>query len=230
MSAPAFEVQGVARSFSTRGRVVAALSKITLAGYPGERLALTGSNGSGKSTLLRLLAGLLLPEAGTVRVADGDPARTARVRTSLGLCTGDERSLFLRLSARENLRFFAALYGAAAAERIDEVAEVLGFRSSLDVSANALSSGLRARLLLARAVLHRPRLLLIDESTHALDAEGRALLRSLLLRTTADGSCVVFVSHDPTEVAALATRRVTLREGAVAEDSGASLVDRETHA
>jgi ABC-2 type transport system ATP-binding protein len=178
MLAPAFEVRRVSRGFAIGGNEVRALSSVSLLGQPGDRIALTGANGSGKSTLLRLLAGLLLPDDGTVRVAGGDPVRKAAVRAQLGLCTGDERSLFLRLSARENLRFFGALYGRIPPERIDAVADALGFRASLDVPAHTLPSGLRARLLLARALLHLPRLLLLDESPHALDAEGRSGARA----------------------------------------------------
>jgi ABC-2 type transport system ATP-binding protein len=152
-------------------------------------------------------------------VAGGDPVREPAARAQLGLCTGDERSLFLRLSARENLRFFGALYGRIPPERIDAVAEALGFRSSLDVPAHTLPSGLRARLLLARALLHLPRLVLLDESTHALDVEGRERLQNLLRRESAGGACVLFVSHDPHEVAALATRTVELRAGALAPEA-----------
>jgi len=218
MLAPAFEVQGVSRGFAIGGRAVPALSGVSLAGKAGDRIALTGSNGSGKSTLLRLLAGLLLPDAGTVRVAGADPVQRPAARAQLGLCTGDERSLFLRLSARENLRFFGALYGGVPAERIEAVAEALGFRLSLDVPAHTLPSGLRARLLLARALLHLPRLVLLDESTHALDADGRDRLQRLLRRESTGGACIVFVSHDPHEVAALATRKVELRAGTLAAE------------
>jgi ABC-2 type transport system ATP-binding protein len=219
MLAAAFEVQAVSRGFSIGGPALRALSRVSLVGRPGDRIALTGANGSGKSTLLRLLAGLLLPEEGTVRVAGGDPVREATARAQLGLCTGDERSLFLRLSGRENLRFFGALYGRIPPERIDAVADALGFRSSLDAPAHTLPSGLRARLLLARALLHLPRLLLLDESTHALDAEGRERLHHLLRRESTGGACVVFVSHDPHEVAALATRTVELRAGTLVPEA-----------
>ncbi len=208
----AFELSGVEKRFGA----AVALAGISLRGEPGERIALAGPNGSGKSTLLRLLAGLLTPEAGRVRVRGEDPARSGRARGAVGLSSGDERSLVLRLTPRENLRFFGALAGLARRElpaAIERTAEELGLSPSLDRPSYELSSGNRARLLLARALLHRPALVLLDESSHALDAAGASLLRAALARRTGEGACLVFATHDAAEAHALATRTVALEAG-----------------
>ena len=220
---PAFALDRVSKSFPggawpSRRRAVPALVGLTLEGEPGERIALVGPNGSGKSTLLRLLAGLLTPDAGEVRALGERPDRSSRARRAIGLATGDERSLCLRLSTRENLRFFGALAGlsgSALASALEAVAAELGLADQLDRPAYALSSGNRARLLVARALLHGPQLLLLDEGTHALDADGAARLRALLAARCEEGLCLVFATHDATEAAALATRTVELRAGSL---------------
>ncbi|HUB09841.1 MAG TPA: ATP-binding cassette domain-containing protein [Myxococcales bacterium] len=204
------------------GAAAVALAGVSLAGEAGERIALLGANGSGKSTLLRLLAGLLAPDEGTVRVAGEAPDRSAAARAAVGLCTGDERSLLLRLSARENLRFFGALYGLGGAElarRTEALAAELGL--ALDGPAYRLSSGNRARLLVARALLHEPRLILVDEGTHAVDPEAAAHLRERLRARTERGACLVLVTHNLAEAAELATRTVKLAAGKLAGDAAA---------
>ncbi len=216
-----FELSRATKAFSAglgRGSSATALSDVSLTAAAGERIALLGPNGSGKSTLLRLLAGLLTPDGGAVRVLGGEPSNDPRSRAGIGLCTGDERSLLLRLSPRENLRFFGALYGLRGEElqrRIGALAAELGFADQLDRPAYALSSGNRARLLLGRALLHEPRLILVDEGTHALDPHGVEGLQRILRARSDAGACLVFVTHNAAEAAALATRTVRLEAGKV---------------
>lgn len=218
---PLFELRGAGKRFGQ----TAALAGIDFAAEAGERIALLGANGSGKSTLLRLLAGLLVPDAGEVLVLGQPPATSPETRGQIGLVTGDERSLLLRLSPRENLRFFGALEGLSGADltaRIEGLGEELGL--PLDAPAYRLSSGARARLLIARALLHRPRLLLVDEGTHAIDPEGAAALRERLRARCDEGACLVLVTHNLQEAAALGTRQVSLAGGRVASDGALSRV------
>ncbi|MHB8416699.1 MAG: ATP-binding cassette domain-containing protein [Myxococcales bacterium] len=221
---PLFELAQAGKRFTGPwfggGPPAVALAGVDLSGEAGERIALLGPNGSGKSTLLRLLAGLLSPDVGSVRVLGDAPARSAAARAAVGLCTGDERSLLLRLSPRENLRFFGALYGLGGkdlARRIEAVAEELAL--ALDEPAYRLSSGNRARLLVARALLHRPRLLLVDEGTHAVDPDAAGHLRDRLRARTEAGACLVLVTHNLEEARALATRMVKLAAGRIESDT-----------
>ncbi len=220
MSEPVFELLSAGKRFGP----VPALAGVSLTGGPGERVALRGPNGSGKSTLLKLLAGLLVADTGVVRVLGAPPATAPRVRARIGFCTGDERSLLPRLSAAENLRFFGALYGLAGADlraRIDAVAGEVGLAAELARPAWSLSSGGRAKLLLARALLHSPRLILVDESTHALDAAATSTLRARLCERAAAGACLVFVTHREEEARAIATRTVELARGRVVPGAAA---------
>ena len=214
-------------------RRLQALAGVTLSGAAGERIALRGANGSGKSTLLRLLAGLLSPDEGEVRVLGRRPDRSRRVRANIGLCTADERSLLARLTVAENLRFFGALYGLAGRDLTDRLGALtaeLGLSDQLERPAFALSSGNRAKLLIARALLPAPRLVLLDEGTHALDEEATAHLRASLLERAEAGACLVLATHSSEEAAAIATRTVELAAGRVVRDSATAAVGTRVEA
>ena len=149
-------------------------------------VAVLGENGAGKSTLLKIVAGLARPDAGSVRVFGADwrrstPELQRRVRYS-----GGERGFYFRLTARENLAFFGALDGIgpnALHRRITDVAEILDLGRVLDRRFATFSSGLRQRLLVARALLTQPELLVLDEPTHALDPGHAAQVRRLVRET-----------------------------------------------
>src|SRR5262249_21363726 len=147
------------------------LDDISLSLESGDILGLTGANGVGKSTLLKVIASLVTPEEGRVEVlgrkVEGDS------RSLVGLATGEERSLFFRLTGRQNLAFFARLYGINGQHRDDAIAhaiEMFNLGSFIDRPVIVYSAGMRARLGLARATLHSPSLLLLDEPTKSLDA------------------------------------------------------------
>jgi ABC-type multidrug transport system ATPase subunit len=196
-----------------------ALGGISFSAAPGEVLALVGANGAGKSTLLRILSTLLIPTRGRAEVAGFDVERQpAEVRRRIGLHTGSDASFYARLSAGENLRFFAAmnnLAGPAAAQRIAEVVELLHLEPVLSRQVRTLSTGTVHRLGLARALLHAPSLLLLDEPTRSLDplaaAEFRRFLRQNLVAQR--GTSLVFASHSLAEVAELADRVALLHAG-----------------
>jgi heme exporter protein A len=235
---PEIVAAGLGRSFGRRA-VVADLS-FTVA--RGGFLALFGRNGAGKTTTLRLLATLLRPSAGSVTVAGHDARRDpAAVRRAVGLIS-HEPLLYRDLTARENLRFYADMYGVAdPAARVDELLErlELGHRRGDPVA--TLSRGMRQRLAIARALLHRPRVLLLDEPDAGLDARAVELLDRLLAEirgehtfvlsthdlrrgleladqvVVLDGGRAVFRAHgalDPADV--LAVYRERVREGALA--------------
>ncbi|MFP2908190.1 ATP-binding cassette domain-containing protein [Pyxidicoccus sp. 3LFB2] len=186
----------------------------------GEVVALIGPNGAGKSTLLRILCGLLLPDRGTARVASRDVVEDRpEVRRHVGAALSDDRGLSPRLTSRQNLRFYAALYDVPRLEvdaRIDELAHSLEARRLLDRETRTLSSGEKARVVLMRALLHRPRVLLLDEVTRSLD-RARARVRTRVLADAASrGAAVLFASHDLAEVQAVARRVLLLDAGRIA--------------
>lgn len=186
----------------------------------GEVVALIGPNGSGKSTLLRILSGLLLPDSGSARVASLDVVRDRpRCRREVGAALSDDRGLSPRLTPRQNLRFYAALYDVPHAEvdaRIDALAHALEARRLLDAEVRTLSSGQKARVVLMRALLHRPRVLLLDEVTRSLDpGTARRVRTRIVADAAARGTAVLFATHDLAEVEAVAHRVLLLDAGRV---------------
>jgi len=209
---------------------LAALCGISLQVLPGEAVALLGTNGAGKSTLLRILATLLLPTRGTALVAGFDSAREpAAVRRHLGYHAGSDLGFYARLTGGENLRFFGRLNHLSDSflqSRIPSLAEQFELGSALDRQVRTLSSGTIQRLSLLRAILHQPKVLLLDEPTRSLDALAAADFRrflkvEVLLR---QGTALLFASHTLPEIELLADRVVILKEGnLVAVDTPAAL-------
>ena len=200
---------------------VAALSRVDLDVQEGEAVALLGANGAGKSTLLRIVATLLLPTSGQVRVAGHDVIAASRVvRRQLGYHAGTDHGLYSRLTARQNLFFFGQLNqlsSAAARQSVDALAEQFSLGEFLDRQVRTLSSGTVQRLSLARALLHNPRVLLLDEPTRSIDviaaAEFRHFLKIHILK--AGATSILFASHTLAEVEALADRIAIIDGGRV---------------
>jgi heme exporter protein A len=196
---PAIELAGLRREFGER----VALDGVDLRLEHGQSLALLGPNGSGKSTLLRILAGLLRPSAGQVRVLGAPlPKETYRLRGRVGYL-GHEPLLYRDLSSRENLALAAALHGlepAQAAARIERLLEAVRMERRGDDRIAELSAGMRQRIDICRAVLHEPQLLLLDEPDAHLDHRARELVAPLIA-VDRDRTRVV-VSHDRERAAA----------------------------
>jgi heme exporter protein A len=184
---PAIELDGAGRAFGER----VVFRDLSLSVAEGETLAVLGRNGAGKSTLLRMLATLLRPHAGTVRVLGAElPREGWKVRARLGLLA-HEPLLYRDLTARENLRFNARLHDVAFT-RVDELLEHVGLKLRADEPLRTFSRGMVQRVAICRAVLHEPELLLLDEPYANLDAQAVELVAPLLgaARTR------VLVSHD----------------------------------
>jgi ABC-type multidrug transport system ATPase subunit len=198
---------------------VPALRGISFQVQQGEVLALVGANGAGKSTLLRILTTLLIPTSGLARVSGFDVSREpAKVRLQIGFHTGGDACFYSRLTARENLMLFAGLNNLSDAETSQRIAELtgpFGLGELLDRQVRTLSTGNIHRLGLARAMLHRPSVLLLDEPTRSLDplaaVEFRRFLREEIVG--AHGTTLLFASHTLAEVEQLAGRIAVLDAG-----------------
>jgi len=200
------ELEGLERRYGER----VALAGVSVRVGEGETLSVLGSNGAGKTTLLRVLATLLRPHAGTVRVLGAElPAEAWKVRGRVGLL-GHEPLLYLDLSARENLRYHARLHGAGR-ERVKEVLCAVGMERRGDEPVRELSRGMVQRVAAARAVLHDPPLLLLDEPRAGLDPAAAELLEPLIGR--ASGRTRVLVTHDVQAGCAEADHVLALKGG-----------------
>jgi heme exporter protein A len=193
-AASAIVVAGLRRDYGDRP----ALDGVGFELPAGASLVVLGPNGAGKTTLLRILATLLRPSGGEVRVLGcALPDEAWKLRGRIGYL-GHEPLLYRDLSGRENLRFQARLHGiepAAAAARIEELLRAVGMERRADERVAELSAGMRQRLSICRCVLHDPELLLLDEPDSNLDVEGRELARALIGPGT--GATRVVVTHDP---------------------------------
>ena len=207
-----------------------ALAGVSFAAREGESLALLGANGAGKSTLLRILATLLVPTAGHALVDGLDTVQHSRdVRRSLGYHAGTDHGFYPRLTGRQNLTFFGQLNRlsrSAATQRIALLGEQFQLGEALDRQVRTLSSGTVQRLSLARALLHQPSVLLLDEPTRSLDAiaaaEFRRFLKAEVIRK--GGTTLLFASHILSEVELLADRVAVIDAGRLlACDSPATL-------
>jgi ABC-2 type transport system ATP-binding protein len=196
-----------------------ALAGISFAVEPGEAVAIVGHNGAGKSTLLRILATLIFPTRGRATVGGFDVERQgAGARRQLGYHTGGDEGFYGRLTGRENLAFFAAMNNMTSGEAHDRIADVsgwMGVGDELDRQVRTFSTGMTHRLGLARALLHGPAVLLLDEPTRSLDplaaADFRRLLKDDLVRRR--GATLLFASHALSEVEEIADRILLLDHG-----------------
>jgi heme exporter protein A len=212
------EVEGLARHYGERE----ALTDVSLSLSAGETLVVFGPNGAGKSTLLRVLATLLRPHAGSVRVLGSSlPEQAWAVRGRIGLL-GHEPLLYRELTARENLRFHARLHGIAG-ERVEELLGAVAMSDRAAEPLRALSRGMVQRVAVARAVLHDPELLLLDEPHANLDPVAVELVEPLIGATS--GHTRVICSHDPSGGLAEADLVLGLRAGRVAMIRAAAEVD-----
>jgi sodium transport system ATP-binding protein len=230
MSAAApVELRGLEKSFGAR-RAVDGLSLEVAA---GEIYGLLGPNGAGKTTALRMIAGLLVPTGGTVLVTGIDVAReTDAAKARLGFLTGST-GLYARLTAREVLIFFGRVQGLSAEtleRRIGEVARQLAIEQLLDRRCEGLSTGEKQRVSVARAVLHDPPVLVLDEPTNGLDVLASRFLRELVLAERGRGKAVIFSTHYLAEAELLCDRIGLMYQGRLLREGPPAKLRAETGA
>jgi sodium transport system ATP-binding protein len=208
------EATGLCKRFGA----VEAVREVSFRAADGEITGLLGPNGAGKSTTLRMLYGVLTPDAGSARI-DGLDIRgeTSLARAHLGVLP-HAAGVYGNLTGRENVAYFGALQGIAAEEcraRIGELARALGMEEFLERRAKGFSQGQRIKVAIARALIHRPGNLVLDEPTNGLDVMSIRSLRDILRDLRAQGRCILFSSHVMQEVAALCDRVVIIGHGRV---------------
>jgi ABC-2 type transport system ATP-binding protein len=205
-----------------RGGATMALKDLSFTVGEGEVLVLLGPNGSGKTTALKLISTMLLPDAGSVRVVGFDTVRDGgRVRRQVGIAVATERSFFPRLSARENLEFFAALDEVPLrdrAARIDAVLRDTGLAEQADTLVMKFSSGMYQRLGIARALVKKPAVLLLDEPTRSLDAATTAHFWTTIRSLAQQQATILLATHNFAEAAAVGDRLLLLQRGDLLAD------------
>jgi ABC-2 type transport system ATP-binding protein len=232
-SVPAIQIEGLAKTFRQGRRTlldrvarrpdrrseVPAVQGLDLTIEHAEIFGLLGPNGAGKSTTVRMIATLLEPTAGTIRVCGTDVAAdAAAARGRLGVVLGGERSVYWKLTGLENLRYFAALYQiprAVAAERIRAVLHEMDLTDRADDYVERYSTGMRQRLAIARALLPEPAVLLLDEPTAGLDPQAAVHLRERIRQLRASGRCVVLTTHYMDEAEHLCDRIAIIDGGRI---------------
>ena len=211
------DVAGLTKSFGKRGEV-RAVAGVSFKAPSGAITGLLGPNGAGKTTLLRMLATLVVPDAGRASVGGFDVVRDRyAVRERIGVLS-DARGLYQRLSARENVRYYGALHGLAGdalEARVDALLTALGLAPIADRRTQGFSQGEKMKVAIARALVHDPDTILLDEPTNGLDIMSVRALREQLRALRGEGKCLLFSSHVMQEVAALCDRIVILAQGRV---------------
>lgn len=211
------EVRNLHKAFGT----VKAVDGVGFAARDGEITGLLGPNGAGKTTTLRMLYTLMKPDSGQVLVDGVDAGSEPQaVRRSLGVLP-DARGLYKRLTARENIEYFARLHGldeTTLRARQDVLVDALEMRDIIDRRAEGFSQGQRVKTAIARALIHDPRNVILDEPTNGLDVMATRGLRRFMRQLKAEGRCVLFSSHIMQEVAALCDRIVVIAHGRVVAD------------
>jgi heme ABC exporter ATP-binding subunit CcmA len=208
----------VSRNFGRRR----AVARVTLSAGSGEIVGLLGPNGAGKSTLIGMMATLVTPSTGEIRYGNDDARRLGEaLRARIGLLA-HELHLYPELSARQNLRFFAELHGLDVRHTIDAALDGAGLTDRADDDVSSFSRGMRQRLALERALLHRPRLVLLDEPFTGLDDLAVKIVSERLRQLAGNGAIVILATHDLDIADGLATRIAIMRDGRLVSDEPGS--------
>ena len=209
------EVQGLSKSFGE----IRAVQDVSFSAFNGRITGLLGPNGAGKSTTLRMLYTLLKPDGGSARIDGFDvTASPIDVQTRIGVLS-DAQGLYLRLTARENIRYFGRLHGMngeALEKQIERLISLLDMESIADRMTEGFSTGERLKVAIARSLVHDPNNVLLDEPTNGLDVKSTRAMRQFIRRLRDDGKCILFTSHIMQEVAALCDQIIIISGGTIA--------------
>ena len=225
------EVKDLHKTFGSGAKKVVAVDGVSFTARDGEITGLLGPNGAGKTTTLRCLYTLMQPNSGQVLVDGIDAAADPlAVRRSLGVLP-DARGLYKRLTARENIAYFGQLHGlddATIRTRSDAAIPALEMDDIADRRTEGFSQGQRVKTAIARALVHDPKNVILDEPTNGLDVMATRAMRAFLKQLKSEGRCVLFSSHIMQEIAALCDRIVVIAHGRVVADESPDALRAQT--
>lgn len=225
------EIQDLHKTFGSGGKRVVAVDGVSFTARDGQITGLLGPNGAGKTTTLRCLYTLMQPDSGRILVDGIDVAvDPLAVRRTLGVLP-DARGLYKRLTARENIAYFGDLHGldkATIRARSDAAIAALGMADFADRRTEGFSQGQRVKTAIARALIHDPKNVILDEPTNGLDVMATRAMRTFLKHLKSEGRCVLFSSHIMQEVAALCDRIVVIAKGKVVADESPDALRAQT--
>jgi sodium transport system ATP-binding protein len=221
------QVQGLSKSFGK----VKAVHNASFSAADGRITGLLGPNGAGKSTTLRMLYTLLKPDEGSAQV-DGFDVRQSpiEVQRRIGVLA-DARGLYPRLTSRENIRYYGRLHGLEGGtleKRIEVLLTLLDMQSIADRKTEGFSTGEKLKVAIARALIHNPKNIMLDEPTNGLDVMSTRAMRQFILRFRDEGKCVLFTSHIMQEVAALCDQIVVIANGEITANGTPDDLRRQT--
>ena len=208
------QTQNLTKSFGA----IQALKDVSFIAANGQITGLLGPNGAGKTTCLRILYGVMQPDRGSAQIDGFDTQKqTLQAQQRIGALP-DNQGLYPRLSARENIRYYGRLQGLAGEnleKRIAELTQTLDMEDIIDRRTEGFSSGQRVKVAIARAIIHKPPNILLDEPTNGLDVMSTRAMRSVIRRLRDEGKCVLFSSHIMQEVTALCDQIIIISKGEI---------------
>ncbi len=222
------QAQNLQKSYQEKGRQIQAVRQVSLKLAAGEILAFLGPNGAGKTTTIKMIAGLIRPDAGWVKVCDRDPHRDPRSLRSVGAVLEGNRNVYWRLTPEENLEYFGVLRGLSqrvAQQRAKELLGRFNLTHKRQTLVQSLSRGMQQKLAIAVALMHQPALLLLDEPTLGLDVEATEEVKQLVRQIVQEGCGIVLTTHQLAIAEELSDRVAIINQGEiVAEEPTAELI------
>jgi ABC-2 type transport system ATP-binding protein len=212
------EVQNLKKIYRHNGKLIEAVVDVSLSIKTGEVLAFLGPNGAGKTTTVKIIAGLISPNSGWVRIAGQDPHRNSQALKRLGTVLEGNRNLYWRLTAEENLVYFGILKGLSsrAARRLSvQLLERFGLLPKRSTPVQALSRGMQQKLAIAASLIHQPSLLLFDEPTLGLDVEATEDIKVLVREIAREGHAILLTTHQMNVAEELSDRVAIINKGRI---------------
>ncbi|NEO15089.1 MAG: ABC transporter ATP-binding protein [Moorea sp. SIO4G2] len=212
------EAYNLQKNYRQRGKIVAAVRGLSLTIEPGEVLAFLGSNGAGKTTSIKMIAGLIRPDRGSVKIAGRDPHRHPQARRLVGAVLEGNRNLYWRLTPEENLEYFGVLRGLSqkiAHRQGLALLDRFGLLSKRHTPVQGLSRGMQQKLAIAVALIHQPRLLLLDEPTLGLDVEASQRVKTIVREMAQAGCAILLTTHQLNVAQEIADRVAIIQQGQI---------------